>query len=580
MTRIGIFGGLAALLSSTSAFAQTGEWRVSEASGRVVMRDAAGDHPVARGGLVPAGATLLTGPGARAVVVRGEDFVTVAANSRLRVPAAAQATGLFQMVQEWGQAVFRIKHLPKPHFAVQTPYLAAVVKGTTFSVTVTGEGASLQVTDGAVEVATTDGGAHELVRPGAVATVTAVDRFRLTMQGQVSRVIDSPARGTGEPAPQPAAEPAPALTAAGEDDTIAWSEVETAVVTAPITAKPVDIGTLTGGMVTGRTGVEVAALVSPAVARSAAEAPSGPITAAAAVAAAPAPAPISTASVTPTPATPVPAPDVKATATAAAADPMDMSTGKVTKEPAEPESPAAAPPAAAAADTPSVKTADAGLNVAGEPAKTNGTAADPVKPAEAAAGKAVEDAKPVAEAAAKPATDASAADDKGKADKDAEKVGKDAEKAAKDADKAADDAAKKVADDAKKAADAQAKSDAEVRKAADDAAKKAAEDAKKLADDAAKIAEDVKKADDKARADKDAEKAAKDAAKAADDVAKSAAKAAEDAAKDAAKSAKDDGKSDNSGKGSDSSGSGKSGKGKKGLLDIVTDVIKAVPLSR
>src|SRR3546814_14786860 len=63
--------------------------------------------------------------------------------------------------------VFSIKKKLTPHFGVQTPYLAAVVKGTTFSVTVDGTGASVQVVEGAVEVSTLDGGARDLILPGA-----------------------------------------------------------------------------------------------------------------------------------------------------------------------------------------------------------------------------------------------------------------------------------------------------------------------------------------------------------------------------------------------------------------------------
>jgi hypothetical protein len=58
-------GGVAALLASTSAVAQPAPWKISEASGRVVVRDAGRDHVVGRGAVVPAGAVLLTGPGAR-----------------------------------------------------------------------------------------------------------------------------------------------------------------------------------------------------------------------------------------------------------------------------------------------------------------------------------------------------------------------------------------------------------------------------------------------------------------------------------------------------------------------------------
>ena len=127
--------GASLLFAAEPAFAQDGSWTVSEASGRVVLRDASGDHPLRRGAIVASGTTLLTGVSSRAVLVRGEDFVTVSASSRVRLPDA-KAASLMQVFLEWGTGLFRIKHTDKPHFGVQTPYLAAVVKGTTFSVTV------------------------------------------------------------------------------------------------------------------------------------------------------------------------------------------------------------------------------------------------------------------------------------------------------------------------------------------------------------------------------------------------------------------------------------------------------------
>ena len=266
-----------ALMGSTSAYAQSAPWTISEASGRVVIRDSAGDHAGARGATVPAGATVMTGTTGRAILVRGQDFVTLSANARMRLPGAAQAGGLFQMIQEWGNALFRIEHRKDPHFGVQAPYLAAVVKGTTFSVTVTREGSSVQVIEGAVEAATADGGAHELVRPGAVASVMASDRFRLTVQGQNAHSIDSPARGrAGSSAP--VAPPAPngasagggdrndagaVDTAASSYDDIAWQQVANSVVAAPIEAKPADLGKITDGLVSGKSnGTAVASAVA------------------------------------------------------------------------------------------------------------------------------------------------------------------------------------------------------------------------------------------------------------------------------------------------------------------------------
>jgi len=267
----------AALLCSTSAHAQGAGWRISEASGRVVIRDGAGDHPGARGAAVPAGATVMTGPTGRAILVRGQDFVTLSANARMRLPVAAQAGGLFQMIQEWGNALFRIEHRRDPHFAVQAPYLAAVVKGTTFSVTVTREGSSVQVIEGAVEAATADGGAHELIRPGAVASVMASDRFRLTVQGQNAHSVDSPARGRGGASAPATPTPSGASTSGdhndagtvdasggtGSYDDIAWQQVANSVVAAPIEAKPADLGKITDGLVSGKSnGTAVASAVA------------------------------------------------------------------------------------------------------------------------------------------------------------------------------------------------------------------------------------------------------------------------------------------------------------------------------
>ncbi|HEX8414831.1 MAG TPA: FecR family protein, partial [Sphingomicrobium sp.] len=161
------------LATASPVLAGTGPWTVSEAAGKVTVTDVSGTKPVARGMVIPAGATLTTGPGGRAVMVRGPEFVTVSANSRLRVAEAAQQTGLVQILQDWGNAMFRIDKQKNPHFAVKTPYLAAVVKGTTFSITVSREGASMQVVEGAVEVSTGDGGARDLIRPGSVAMVAA-----------------------------------------------------------------------------------------------------------------------------------------------------------------------------------------------------------------------------------------------------------------------------------------------------------------------------------------------------------------------------------------------------------------------
>ena len=204
--------------ASTQAIAGSDGWSVSEASGNVVLQRGGKSVAAKRGAEVGPGDAIVTGQGGRAVLVHGQDFVTVASNSRVRIPAEQAGSKFTRFVQDLGNAIFRVEKRGTPHFSVDTPYLAAVVKGTTFSITVGPSDTSLQVIEGVVEVATSDGGARELVRPGSVAMIAASDRYRLAISGDQPRIVDSPLRqdGTvavpspaGSSADEPAAEPQP-----------------------------------------------------------------------------------------------------------------------------------------------------------------------------------------------------------------------------------------------------------------------------------------------------------------------------------------------------------------------------------
>lgn len=185
------------LMSGTALAAQ--EWKVSEVSGTVRLTENGKSRPASRGALLSSGAMITTGPAARAVIVRGEEFVVISPSTQIRVPAAVAPNKIFQLIEDFGTAIFKITKKSTPHFGVQTPYLAAVVKGTTFTVTVGEQGGSVQVTEGAVEVSTLDGGAADLVTPGTIAQVGASDLYRLTLEGALNkehRSVNGPRGGT------------------------------------------------------------------------------------------------------------------------------------------------------------------------------------------------------------------------------------------------------------------------------------------------------------------------------------------------------------------------------------------------
>ena len=168
-----IFGGLL-LITATPAFADgtPASWKVSQKSGDVFVF-----HPGMQAASVQISASLApgdvvaTGPNGRAMLTRGSDYVVVAPGSRLLLPKEQEQSGFTRLVQQVGTMLYKVHHTGLPHFAVQTPMLAAVVKGTSFTVIVDEDRAAIQVTDGIVEVSSAAGQAHRLVERGTTVYV-------------------------------------------------------------------------------------------------------------------------------------------------------------------------------------------------------------------------------------------------------------------------------------------------------------------------------------------------------------------------------------------------------------------------
>ncbi|WP_375268607.1 FecR domain-containing protein [Phenylobacterium sp.] len=186
------------LLLSGAAFAA--DWRLVEVEGRVRLAapgKAATD--AASGVVVPEGANLTTAGGARAVLTNGDQRVVLGPNSRMTV-ASDDGSGMTRMMQDLGSVLFQVDKKGKPHFRVDTPLLAAVVKGTTFTVAVGPTGDSVHVAEGLVEVrANSSGQASDI--PAGVTGRVARDA-----PGQVGVTRPDPA-----PSPVAAAESLPAL---------------------------------------------------------------------------------------------------------------------------------------------------------------------------------------------------------------------------------------------------------------------------------------------------------------------------------------------------------------------------------
>ncbi|MBP6013357.1 MAG: FecR domain-containing protein [Alphaproteobacteria bacterium] len=197
-----------ALAALTSPAIAGEAWRVVDTAGAVKV-GGAGVMPVSlnRDQPLPADSWVQTGVGGRAVLARGQETIVVEPNSRVQLPDE-EVNGNTQVLQTLGSALYKIGKQKKPHFQVDTPYLAAVVKGTEFTVSVDEGRASVMVTEGLVEVATPGGQDAEFVPPGFTAVVSGEHKGDVVV-GQTPRndnAETNPAREQSRPTPDESAE--------------------------------------------------------------------------------------------------------------------------------------------------------------------------------------------------------------------------------------------------------------------------------------------------------------------------------------------------------------------------------------
>jgi hypothetical protein len=170
-------------LLGTPAFAKdsgSSAWIVSQLSGdaRVVHP---GLQPVAlkTAARLEPGDRIVTGLTGRATLTREADYIIVAPHSDLQLPVTAEPKGFTRVIQNLGTMLFKVRHTGIPHFTVDTPMLAAVVKGTTFTVVVGPDRSAVQVIEGAVQVTAADGGMSRLVEGGKTVFIDRLEPKRL-----------------------------------------------------------------------------------------------------------------------------------------------------------------------------------------------------------------------------------------------------------------------------------------------------------------------------------------------------------------------------------------------------------------
>jgi hypothetical protein len=170
--------------ASGASAADDGVWSVSKSSGEVWLA-ANGVQPVSlsQEGTLKAGDTIRTGRNGRVLLVRGEETILISPNSVVGLPAEKKEGLSTTIIQQAGSILLEVEKRNVKHFEVETPYLAAVVKGTQFSVTVGAGSTKVGVVRGQVEVSDFKTGQIAQVMPGQSATAFEHGKPGLSLSG-------------------------------------------------------------------------------------------------------------------------------------------------------------------------------------------------------------------------------------------------------------------------------------------------------------------------------------------------------------------------------------------------------------
>ena len=185
----------AAALGALPAVAD--DWVVKRLRGGVFTFIDGGWVQLGRGEIVPARRVLQTLPNGRVTLQRGAEIVEVGPDTRVEIIDRDGQS--FTTVKQWfGSVEVTAEVQDVEHFAVRTPFVAAVVKGTRFVVVADEDGAEVTVKRGQVAVEDTATHSTATVIAGQSASTGSDGGLFVDGRGELPVVMDS----RGVPIPQ------------------------------------------------------------------------------------------------------------------------------------------------------------------------------------------------------------------------------------------------------------------------------------------------------------------------------------------------------------------------------------------
>ena len=253
--RCGMFTAIAAagVAAGPPGAAAAERWTVVEGSGSAVHHAAGGGvSGLQVGEVVAEGDSVETGPNGHYVLEHQghADRISVSPNTRFMV-APHQGGSLADIVQSSGALLFNVEHTPGRRFEVDGPYLAAVVKGTSFTVAIGASGSTVDVSQGVVQVQSPISHQTVLVGAGQSAAVSASGRHQLSLGARHGAATPPGGKGYSDSPSNP-------------------GQSKGAALSATVGETHLDVGKLTNNLVTGIAAPGAAAPTGPTTGGSAA----------------------------------------------------------------------------------------------------------------------------------------------------------------------------------------------------------------------------------------------------------------------------------------------------------------------
>lgn len=157
-------------LVAWTGLALADDWTVTKARGSALQMVDGAWQPLGRGDIVPDTRMLRTAAGARVELVRGTETIELGPGTQVQILDRGGAKPFTTVQEYFGDVAIDADVRNVRHFAVQTPYVAAVVKGTHFEVVTGPASSTVSVQRGQVWVGETASNRALVVVAGQSAT--------------------------------------------------------------------------------------------------------------------------------------------------------------------------------------------------------------------------------------------------------------------------------------------------------------------------------------------------------------------------------------------------------------------------